>query len=120
MNKIKLLKKMSLIELSASLNISKEELALACIDLGINVDENTTFGMETIELIADDLEIAIEFYDPDPNSQLNVYIETGRASKEEIAEIIADISILYRKLGGTGINFSFEGIHILKENQIEI
>ncbi|MEM7573075.1 MAG: hypothetical protein AAF433_09250 [Bacteroidota bacterium] len=48
---------------------------------------------------------------PSANS-LNIAIQPGTAPTEVIAELLADISLLYRKAGGSGINFSFDGVEI--------
>ncbi len=120
MNKIKLVEQMSLNELSTLLNIGIEELAMICIDIEIKLEETKILNKYSLEILSTHLGIEVEFYDPDPNSQLNVFVEKGNASKKEIADIISDISVLYRKIGGSGINFSFEGIHIRSESHVEL
>jgi hypothetical protein len=40
-------------------------------------------------------------------------VDPGSAPPEEIADILSDISLLYRKMGGSGINFTPQGIHFL-------
>lgn len=42
-------------------------------------------------------------------------VDPGTAPPEDIADVLSDLSILYRKMGGSGINFSLKGIHIVEE-----
>jgi hypothetical protein len=44
---------------------------------------------------------------------LSVTVDTGSASAEEIADILSDLSVLYRRMGGSGIDFTPQGVHIL-------
>lgn len=44
------------------------------------------------------------------NSTLNLLIQPGTATKEDIGSLLSELSKLYRMLGGTGINFKLEGI----------
>jgi len=45
--------------------------------------------------------------------ELHLLIDQGNASDEEVADLLSDISILYRMQGGAGINFEIEGITTL-------
>lgn len=47
--------------------------------------------------------------------KLLIEVNAGSATPEEIADILSDISILYRKMGGSGINLSIEGVKERKE-----
>jgi hypothetical protein len=49
------------------------------------------------------------------DSALLVLVEPGSAPPGDIADILSDLSILYRKLGGTGINFAFQEVHVVAE-----
>ena len=42
----------------------------------------------------------------DASSVLNVLIDPGSASSEEIAELLVEISTLYRMMGGSGLKFT--------------
>jgi len=46
-----------------------------------------------------------------PINQIGISIDQGSASDDKIAELLADISILYRMMGGSGINFEPSGVH---------
>ena len=46
---------------------------------------------------------------------LSITVDPGTAPPEDIADVLSDLSILYRKMGGSGINFSLKGIHIVEE-----
>ena len=41
---------------------------------------------------------------------INIYISPGDASPDDISELLAEISLLYRMMGGSGINFRLAGI----------
>ncbi len=42
-------------------------------------------------------------------------VDPGTASPEEIAELLADLSRIYRKVGGSGITFRFEDVTVKEE-----
>ena len=42
--------------------------------------------------------------------QLSINIIPGTATKEDIGELLSEISILYRMIGGSGINFKLDNI----------
>lgn len=42
-----------------------------------------------------------------------VTVDAGSASREEIADILSDLSILYRRMGGSGITFTPQNVHSL-------
>lgn len=44
--------------------------------------------------------------------KITINVKKGDASPEVIADLLSEISILYRKTGGSGINFSLENIRI--------
>ena len=44
------------------------------------------------------------------NEELIVYIEPGTASEDDIANLLTEISKLYRMLGGSGIEFTPKGV----------
>lgn len=46
-----------------------------------------------------------------PTLTINIII--GTSPQEEVSDLLSDISILYRKMGGSGINFTPEGTIIL-------
>lgn len=46
-------------------------------------------------------------------AELAVFIDPGTAPPEEIAEILSALSILYRRMGGSGINFTPQDVHFL-------
>ncbi|MBL4675027.1 MAG: hypothetical protein JKY70_02300 [Mucilaginibacter sp.] len=50
-------------------------------------------------------------------NQLQFIIDQGDASNEAIADILSDLSILYRMKGGSGINFETTGILSLANNE---
>jgi hypothetical protein len=45
------------------------------------------------------------------NLVLSVVVDPGEAPPEAIAEVLSEISLLYRRMGGSGINFSLAGVH---------
>jgi len=45
--------------------------------------------------------------------QLQITVSPGTATPEQIGELLAEISILYRMMGGSGLNFSKENIDVL-------
>ena len=45
---------------------------------------------------------------------LSVVVDPGTAPPEEIADVLARLSLLYRKLGGSGITFSMRETHVLE------
>lgn len=49
------------------------------------------------------------------HDKLLIEVNSGDATPEEIAEILSDISILYRRMGGSGLNLSVEGVKEKKE-----
>jgi len=49
---------------------------------------------------------------------LDVSFDLGHASMELIADILSDISILYRARGGSGISFDFVNIHQMQESLV--
>lgn len=52
--------------------------------------------------------------------QLSVFFDPGSASDNDIVEILSDISILYRMMGGSGINFeNADIIHLQNEMEYE-
>ena len=55
---------------------------------------------------------------PITNKKLNILIDKGNATTEDIAELISKISKLYRLFGGSGINFTKENISILTLNDV--
>jgi ATP-dependent Clp protease ATP-binding subunit ClpA len=48
-------------------------------------------------------------------SEMNLWVDPGSAPPEVIADILAHISLIYRKTGGSGITFRFEGTTVLEE-----
>jgi hypothetical protein len=44
---------------------------------------------------------------------LRVIVDPGAASAKEIADVLSDLSILYRRIGGSGINFTPDDAHVL-------
>ena len=40
------------------------------------------------------------------NGSIELYITPGRATAEEISELFVELSMLYRMMGGAGINFT--------------
>jgi uncharacterized protein YneF (UPF0154 family) len=48
---------------------------------------------------------------------LEIYIDPGTAPKEEIASILADLSHLFRKIGGGGIEFKLDHV-TLKQGEV--
>lgn len=44
---------------------------------------------------------------------LLVLVDPGEAPPEVIADVLSDLSILYRKLGGSGINFALHEVHLV-------
>lgn len=44
---------------------------------------------------------------------LSICVDPGSAPAEDVAELLADLSLLYRKMGGAGIIFSPEGTHFM-------
>ncbi|HEX6040049.1 hypothetical protein [Longimicrobium sp.] len=44
--------------------------------------------------------------------RLVLTVDPGSAPPEEIADILSDLSILYRRMGGSGINFTPQDVHI--------
>jgi hypothetical protein len=51
---------------------------------------------------------------------LTVLIRPGTASPEEIGDLLAEISILYRMFGGSGIAFSLEDLHMPVEEALPV
>ncbi len=49
---------------------------------------------------------------------LTIYVKPGTAPPEEIGELLAEISSLYRMLGGSGITFSLEGLYTPAEEAV--
>lgn len=49
----------------------------------------------------------------DATSNLVLTLDPGSAPPDAIAEILADLSILYRRMGGSGINFTPQAVHVL-------
>jgi hypothetical protein len=45
-----------------------------------------------------------------PRNEFKILIDTGSAQPEHIAQILSEISSLYRMMGGTGISYSVEGV----------
>lgn len=45
-------------------------------------------------------------------SKLNLSINPGTAPSEVVADFLSEISLLYSKMEGSGINFSFEGVKL--------
>ncbi|MEM9340923.1 MAG: hypothetical protein AAGA66_19465, partial [Bacteroidota bacterium] len=45
---------------------------------------------------------------------LNLTIDYGSAPPEVVADILADISLLYQLEGGSGLEFSFDGVYQLE------
>lgn len=46
---------------------------------------------------------------------LSVTVDPGSASPAEVADILSDLSILYRRMRGSGIDFSPQGVEIFAE-----
>lgn len=46
---------------------------------------------------------------------LRLFVDPGQAPDEVIAEILSDLSLLYRLKGGSGITFELENVHLLAE-----
>lgn len=51
--------------------------------------------------------------DQSPMSSISILIDPGSAPAEEIADILSDLSVLYRRIGGSGIDFTPEGVRML-------
>jgi len=49
---------------------------------------------------------------------ITIAIDPGSASQELVADILSDISILYRLSGGSGINFSLLEIHTMAGSEL--
>lgn len=49
---------------------------------------------------------------------LSLVVDRGSAPPEVIAEILCDLSLLYRKVGGSGITFSFDEVHMPDEEAV--
>jgi len=49
------------------------------------------------------------------NPQLQLIIDQGSAPPELISGILADLSLIYREMGGSGINFAPDGVLKVKE-----
>lgn len=49
---------------------------------------------------------------------LFLVVDRGSAPPEVIAEILCDLSLLYRKVGGSGITFSFDEAHVSDEEVV--
>lgn len=43
-------------------------------------------------------------------SDMSLFIQPGTASKEDISELLMELSKLYRMIGGSGINFKLDGV----------
>lgn len=50
--------------------------------------------------------------------QLDLHIDPGTAPPEEVARLLAALSIAYRKLGGSGITFKPEGVLRVHEEEV--
>lgn len=50
--------------------------------------------------------------------ELPLLVDPGTAPPEVIAELLADISLIYRRLGGSGIAFRFEQIFVKEEVEV--
>ena len=76
-----------------------------------------------IEIESDQEDVEVESYilnvTATVNPKINVHITPGNAPQDEIAALLADISMLYRKTGGSGISFILENISIT-ENEVAI
>lgn len=48
-----------------------------------------------------------------PPPSILVEVDVGSASPQEIADILSDLSILYRRMGGNGIDFSPQGVYVV-------
>ncbi|AXG72375.1 hypothetical protein KORDIASMS9_04647 [Kordia sp. SMS9] len=54
----------------------------------------------------------------DGSEELEIHIEPGSATPEQIGEFLAKLSIFYRMLGGSSLTFNKDNIkvHILQES----
>lgn len=61
---------------------------------------------------------------PDPIleelADLELVIDAGTASDQQIADVLSDLSLLYRAVGGSGINFTLSGVYELSEIEDEL
>ena len=48
------------------------------------------------------------------NIQLEVIIDKGTAPESDVADLLSNLSILYRMMGGSGINFENKGVLTVK------
>lgn len=55
---------------------------------------------------------------PSPGPNLLITVDCGDAAPEEIAELLADLSLLYRRVGGSGIDFSLSELHLLAPEEV--
>jgi hypothetical protein len=97
--------------------ISREEVARYSPVLGEQValfaEKGVTAIADSIEAFAQEPAMALQHMDP-----LRLVIDPGTAPPEFIADILSDISLLYRLSGGSGIKFSFDEILAAREGVV--
>ena len=49
---------------------------------------------------------------------LNILIDPGTAPNEEIASVLADLSRIYRRMGGSGITFKLDAVTLNQEEGV--
>jgi hypothetical protein len=72
-------------------------------------------GVRTVKGFLEDArtELLVARTSPDALRSLTITVDAGSAPPEEIAEILSDLSILYRRMGGSGINYKSQYVHVL-------
>ncbi len=130
--------------LASRIGRSVDEVMSVSRELGLHLDRGIYLDASVIKSITDKLGVVVDFEDdveftspveewlegihtavgqsphPKPPQELSLIIDPGDADPDLIADILSDLSILYKlKEGGSGISFELKRMGKLKSVEID-